>query len=213
MYKNDNSRNVASFIKRRKGNLIKVFHSKCCLCGFDKFQEALEFHHVNPDEKEFGVCDSNAVTKALEKQLNEMKKCILVCANCHRGIHSGYYEIPNNWKDYYDEEIAQQLIDDLPKNQLNKKIQQSNNFCLICGKPILSSMTYCSLECLHKAQQRCDRPSREELKQLIREQPFTKIAAMYGVTDNSIRKWCDSMNLPRRKTEIQKYSDNEWEKI
>jgi hypothetical protein len=36
---------------------------------------------------------------------------------------------------------------------------------------------------------------------------------MYGVTDNSIRKWCKAENLPSRVTEIQMYSDQEWEKI
>ena len=35
-----------------------------------------------------------------------MKKCILVCANCHRGIHNGYLEIPQNWQELYDDEIA-----------------------------------------------------------------------------------------------------------
>ncbi len=58
---------MINFIKRRKSNLIKVFHSRCCICGFDEFQEALDFHHVNPETKSFGITDSNAVTKALEK--------------------------------------------------------------------------------------------------------------------------------------------------
>ena len=86
----NNSKNVANFIRRRKSNLIKVFHSKCCICGFDKYQEALEFHHVNPEEKEFQIGGGNTIIKALDKQLQELKKCILVCANCHRGIHAGY---------------------------------------------------------------------------------------------------------------------------
>ena len=40
--------------------------------------------------------------KSLEKQLKEAKKCILVCANCHRGIHAGYIEIPKNYKDFFN---------------------------------------------------------------------------------------------------------------
>ena len=43
-----NSENVCNFVKNRKTNLISLFHNKCCICGFDKFQEALEFHHVDP---------------------------------------------------------------------------------------------------------------------------------------------------------------------
>ena len=43
--------------------------------------------------------------------------------------------------------------------------------------------------------------------------PFTQIASKYQVTDNSIRKWCKSMNLPSRRKDILKYSSQEWEKI
>jgi len=55
------------------------------------------------------------------------------------------------------------------------------------------------------------RPSRKELKQLIRTKPFTEIGKMYGVSDNSIRKWCDFEKLPRKKKDINSYSDEEWE--
>ena len=43
--------------------------------------------------------------------------------------------------------------------------------------------------------------------------PFTQIATYYKVSDNAIRKWCDSYNLPRKKSEIKQYSDQEWQKI
>ena len=55
--------------------------------------------------------------------------------------------------------------------------------------------------------------SREELKKLIRTTPFTTIGKQYGVTDNTVRKWCDKYNLPRKVKEIKSYSDEEWELI
>lgn len=58
-----------------------------------------------------------------------------------------------------------------------------------------------------------ERPNRQELKKLIRKYPFTKIGEMYGVSDNAVRKWCDFEKLPRKKREINAYSDEEWEKI
>ena len=61
---------------------------------------------------------------------------------------------------------------------------------------------------------RCvDRPTREELKNLIRNKPFTQIAKLYNVSDNAIRKWCMAMDLPIKKSDINKLSDFEWEKI
>lgn len=61
-----NSQAVIDFVKRRKSNLIKVFGGKCCICGFNKWQSALEFHHVNPNEKDFSITAENT-TKAIEK--------------------------------------------------------------------------------------------------------------------------------------------------
>ena len=209
MYSNkSNSKNVVNFIKRRKSNLRKVFYSKCCLCGFDEVQEALEFHHVNPENKKFGISSNECQTKALSLQLKEIKKCILVCANCHRGIHQGIYNVPKNWQKFYDESVAEELLKELENTKTRKDI-----FCQNCGEKISTSKAkYCS-NCCHLMQRICERPEREEFKNLIRITPFTKIAEMFNVSDNTIRKWCDSYHLPRKKADINNYSDQEWEKI
>ena len=54
---------------------------------------------------------------------------------------------------------------------------------------------------------------RETLKALIRATPFTQIGKKYGVSDNSIRKWCLKYNLPSTKKEIATYSDKEWSEL
>lgn len=55
-----------------------------------------------------------------------------------------------------------------------------------------------------------NRLTREVLKKEIRNSSFAAIGRKYGVSDNAIRKWCDSYNLPRKKSEIKKYSNEEW---
>ena len=55
--------------------------------------------------------------------------------------------------------------------------------------------------------------TRNELKNLIRTMPFTKIGIQFNVTDNAVRKWCDNYNLPRRVSEIKTYSDADWELV
>lgn len=67
--------------------------------------------------------------------------------------------------------------------------------------------------CAKKKQRKVERPTREQLKQMIREIPFTTIAQKYGVSDKAISKWCESEGLPSRKTDIKKYSDKEWEAV
>lgn len=54
---------------------------------------------------------------------------------------------------------------------------------------------------------------RNKLKELILTIPFTKIGKMFGVTDNAIRKWCKKFNLPFKREDIIKYSEEEWVNI
>lgn len=200
-----NSENVCNFVKNRKTNLISLFHNKCCICGFDKFQEALEFHHVDPSQKELSL--SSNVMVSLERQINEAKKCILVCANCHRGIHAGYYKVPDNYKSLFDEQQAQYLLE---KNQEIK--EGKKHYCKSCGKLLNNNSIYC-LECSHKIQRVVERPTRQELKNLIRNYPFTQIAKKYNVSDNAIRKWCICEKLPTKKSFINSLTDEQWEEI
>jgi hypothetical protein len=72
-------RKTVSLIKEEAGG-------KCCICGYSKCIAALDFHHLDPDAKEGGIIGTTA---SLAKQREEAKKCILVCANCHREIHAG----------------------------------------------------------------------------------------------------------------------------
>ena len=66
---------------------------------------------------------------------------------------------------------------------------------------------------MHLSQRKVQRPSREELKEKIRNMPFTKIAKEFNVGDNTIRKWCKNENLPSRVIDIKNISDEDWIKI
>ena len=62
---------------------------KCISCGFNRFQSALEFHHLDPKTKDQSIANSFARNHSFKRIKKELDKCILLCANCHRGIHSG----------------------------------------------------------------------------------------------------------------------------
>jgi hypothetical protein len=72
---------------KRKHQSIEYKGGKCKVCGYNKYYGALEFHHLNPNEKDFGI--SAARSFNFEKIKKELDKCVLVCSNCHREIHSG----------------------------------------------------------------------------------------------------------------------------
>lgn len=197
-----NSERVMKCTQNRKLVLMDIMGGKCVLCGFDKFPEALEFHHIDPSTKEF-VLSGSYLSRALSTQYAELRKCVMVCSNCHRGIHAGYYEIPKDWQNYFDEEKAQYYLDEQKPKEWK---------CQQCGKPVYRGSELC-VECNKVAAQTIDRPTRQELKNLIRTLPFTSIGTKYKVSDNAIRKWCKAMGLPTKKTEIMAMSEEEWNLI
>jgi hypothetical protein len=80
-----------------------------------------------------------------------------------------------------------------------------------CGRPVSYNATRCSsCASVKRNEGVSQRPDREVLKEQIRTLPFVKIGTLYGVTDNAVRKWCDFYELPRKKSEIKKISDEEW---
>jgi len=66
---------------------------KCMICGYKWYQGALDFHHRNSKQKDFGI-SFRGLTRSWEKIKKEIEKCVLVCANCHREIHAGITQLP-----------------------------------------------------------------------------------------------------------------------
>lgn len=93
-----------------------------------------------------------------------------------------------------------------------KFTHNQKHLCIDCGCEIDKASIRCN-KCNHILQRKVDRPSREELKNLIRTLPFTQIGKQYGVSDKAIAKWCIAENLPSKKKEIKLYSDEEWNNI
>lgn len=86
--KDNQTRKHQKTILRRNMKLqaIKLLGGRCCICGYDKCIDALEFHHKNPREKDFKLGAGNTISWREYK--SEIQKCILVCSNCHKEIHS-----------------------------------------------------------------------------------------------------------------------------
>jgi hypothetical protein len=74
---------------RTKHAAVSYKGGKCQLCSYNRSLRAFEFHHLDPNEKDFNVSDRMFSPWEIIKA--ELDKCMLVCANCHREIHDGLY--------------------------------------------------------------------------------------------------------------------------
>lgn len=84
-----NHANVLERQRKFKLKCIEYLGGKCQRCGYNKYIGALEFHHLDPKQKDFEVSKLKLTSwnKNSAIILNELDKCELVCSNCHREIH------------------------------------------------------------------------------------------------------------------------------
>jgi 5-methylcytosine-specific restriction endonuclease McrA len=158
--------------RRDKIKLMSIEYKggKCEICGYDKCIDALEFHHLNPNEKDFGIAEKG-YTRSFDKVKEELDKCILVCANCHREIHHkdkkrNVYELLN--------EIHNKQEKAITSKKERKQIPTIDEFISV-------------------------------FKMYLN---FTQVGKYFGVTDNSVRKWCKKYGLPIHTKELCRYIHN-----
>lgn len=112
----------------------------------------------------------------------------MLCANCHRLVENGEFD-GSVLNCNFDESIYYATLEELANKQKKNSSYEE------------------------KQQAHLRKPDRDTLKSLIRTTPFTHIGNMFEVSDNAIRKWCRSYNLPDKVSLIKTISDNEWDLI
>ncbi len=95
-------KDLAATAKRKKSHkqkLVDYKGGKCYVCGYNKCNRALEFHHLDPALKDPILFRRISNSKRnIKADLVELDKCVLLCANCHREVHDNLvdlYELNN----------------------------------------------------------------------------------------------------------------------
>ena len=213
---------VLDIRRRNKIRLVEYKGGKCEICGYDKCIDALEFHHLDPNEKEFGIAGD---TRSLEKLKNEADKCVLICANCHRELHAKEREEIRVKKEqeeiersiiYFEnksikekkqsklvinsklniDSIKNDIIDGFSKKEISKKY----------GVGLTTLKRFLAKNNIIYNESRGGKLSNLNINEFIKAfkelKTFGKIGKKYGVSDKSIQKWCERNNLPWRKKEL-----------
>jgi hypothetical protein len=128
------SERVKAWRHRTKQKMVDAMGGACQCCGYDTCKEALAFHHIDPEHKDFGFGNLRANPAKWEKIVEELRKCVIVCHNCHSEIHAGVRQLPNTYTKF-SEEYADW-----------RKIEEYNN-CLICDKEKPVRQKFCSHKC------------------------------------------------------------------
>ena len=73
--------------KKLRSKAVEYKGGKCEICGYDRCIDALEFHHRDVLQKKFGISDKG-YTRSWKSVTDELDKCAILCANCHRELHA-----------------------------------------------------------------------------------------------------------------------------
>jgi transposase len=87
---------AAAVAKRRrtvKKTLVEEAGGACRLCGYARCLNALQFHHLESDSKSFHLAHRGH-SRSIGRSREEMRKCILLCANCHAEVEGGFATLP-----------------------------------------------------------------------------------------------------------------------
>lgn len=175
-----NKHNVA---KRRRDlkTLAIEYKGGCCQqCGYNKCTAALQFHHLDPNEKEFGL-SVGGVTRAWSKVKAELDKCVLLCANCHAETHAA---------------LAAEARPEAPPRP-SKWPSQEELISMVKESSISSvaKLLSASTETVRKRmggqtppKKGRDWPPLEELEDRLKTRPATRVAKELGVSDVAVKK-------------------------
>ena len=170
------SKRIMRVQRRKKINVIDKFGGECCLCGYKKCINALEFHHLDKDKKEENPAYI-IMRWSYERAKKELDKCILVCSNCHREIH--YLEIDVDLRQYR-------------RDWISKECPQCNDYF----DTKKYDQIYCTIQCSQLGKRKVNRPSKSDLRKLLDQKiAWTKLGKMFGVSDNAVRKWARKYKL------------------
>ena len=184
-----NSEAVKRTREKRKAIMLESMGGECTLCGYTE-PAGLVIHHIDPAEKQLNFSNVRANNTNWTTVVTELRKCTLLCANCHNKVHAEGLD-KYNFVSSFIEKFA--TIQTGPKGHLNPEIYIRN--CL-CGKQLSAKqLKYCSAECMGK-----DRSLKGTLVDWDAELPnikylrevdkltYKEIGILYSVSDKTVAK-------------------------
>ncbi len=180
---------------------------RCEICGYNSCFSALEFHHLDPSQKDFGISEMKGCL--LETLVHEVNKCALLCCNCHREVHEGILDIGGiSFKKITEEEIEdikrkkKERVECLRPEQLTFPSRRvvPKEICR-CGNPKTDNDSPLCYDCFI-IDKRKNWPTREKLKQVLDDYQHNKnrlelTASYFNVTPQTIVNWCAAYHLKR----------------
>ena len=168
---------VKRWRKNIKKRIITAMGGKCQICSYDKCNEALVLHHIDPNEKEMTIGNMRANPAKWIIIVEELRKCVLLCHNCHTELHYGIAFLPDDYESFNEDYVDYKSIE-------NPKLL---TLCPMCDTLKPEHYKYCSKTCAGKARGKVDWDS-IDLLEMMKNQSAEVIADTLGISGAAVRK-------------------------
>lgn len=185
------SQRVIDWRRRLKEKAIIYKGGKCIVCSYNRCNAALDFHHVDPNEKDFAIARYGHCRAWLTVK-EELDKCVLICNRCHREHHHGALDLEDHLrKNPSIKEGDQALLE--AGHDPYFELGSEPPTCIDCEIEVSKTATRCiSCEAIHRRESgkytKIDWPPMKDLIERVRETSFSAMSRELGVSDNAIRK-------------------------
>jgi hypothetical protein len=188
-----NSEGVIAWRQRIRKKIIEAMGGECQIptCSYKKCQAAFDLHHIDPKLKDFTISQMTSNPKRWIRIAEEIAKCILLCVRCHREVHAGVTELPEEFKKYGGE------LEKFYEFQKRALLKHQMDMCPICAKGKHIRQKTCSPECRARKSEKTEWPNPTDLERLVWEIPSNRLSKQMGVSDKAIQKRCRRLGIPK----------------
>lgn len=179
------SNSVKIWREETKNRIVKAMGGKCQICGYNKCNAALVLHHINPNEKEFSFGAIRANCKSWDKIVVELRKCILLCQNCHSEFHANFVVLPEKYETFNE---------DFSVYRKHKFVIEDE--CPVCKTLKSKRQKTCSVEC-SKIFFSPIKWENYDLSEMIKTKSVLVISRIIGCSDVSVHKRLKKLGLKK----------------
>lgn len=195
--------NIQSSSLKRKLLRVGLIENKCSLCHQENMWKGKPLNmildHINGDSRDCRFENLRMVCPNCNSQLpthcgkNVTRKTKYVCKTCGHRLNSRKHKT-GLCRTCYN--LSVRATAKYVTRVTNKKDRRIHA-CSTCNTPIVPNKSGQCKSCVNRSFVP-NRPPKEQLERLVMEIPMTKIGAMYGVSDNAVKKWCKIYKIPLR---------------
>ena len=200
-----NSKAVIEWRKRTKRRMVEAMGGQCVECGYKACDAAFDFHHLDPTQKLFGFGGMRANPIAWARICDELSKCVLLCATCHREVEDGY-RILSSSTSTFNSQYREYTLERTTAPKRKAVVIVSCIHCKHEFERYTARQKFCNDGCKeryystkvkrhHSRPRKTVWPEKDVLQQDIATLTWTAIGKKYGVSDNAVRKWAKSYQI------------------